>query len=38
MPNRKTDHLNLAKESQSTEIENDKRFYYEPFLAAHPDK
>lgn len=32
---RKKDHIDLAFLSQTTE--RDKRFYYEPFLAAHPD-
>ncbi|MBK8721320.1 MAG: type 2 isopentenyl-diphosphate Delta-isomerase [Saprospiraceae bacterium] len=34
---RKKDHISLAFESQINSKEIDNRFYYEPFLAAHPD-
>lgn len=34
--NRKKDHIELAIRSQTLSIENDSRFYYEPFLSAHP--
>lgn len=35
--NRKRDHIELAFQSQVTNSSLDKRFYYEPLLAAHPD-
>ena len=36
MSERKTDHINLAEQSQTLLNENDNRFYYEPMFAAHP--
>jgi len=38
MENRKKDHLTLAFESQTSKETIDKRFYYEPMLAAHPNR
>jgi isopentenyl-diphosphate Delta-isomerase len=38
MENRKKDHLTLAFESQTSKETIDKRFYYEPMLAAHPKR
>ncbi|TAF33110.1 MAG: type 2 isopentenyl-diphosphate Delta-isomerase [Cytophagales bacterium] len=35
---RKKDHIELAFKSQVTAAFLDKRFYYEPMLAAHPDE
>ena len=35
---RKKDHIELAFKSQVTSGELDKRFYYEPLLAAHPEE
>lgn len=35
---RKQDHIELAFKSQMNEIAQDKRFYYEPLLAAHPEQ
>jgi len=35
---RKSDHIELAVRSITKESEKDNRFYYEPFLAAHPAK
>lgn len=35
---RKLDHIQLAMRSQSTRLEVDSRFYYEPLFSAHPDK
>jgi len=37
MENRKKDHIALAFESQTSKETIDKRFYYEPMLAAHPN-
>jgi isopentenyl-diphosphate delta-isomerase len=37
MENRKKDHIALAFESQTSKETVDKRFYYEPMLAAHPN-
>lgn len=37
MSQRKTDHMRIALESQVLAEEQDKRFYYEPFLSAHPN-
>ncbi len=36
--NRKRDHIDLAFKSHVTSGQLDSRFYYEPMLAAHPDK
>ena len=36
MANRKSDHLDLAFQSQVGSHQVDKRFYYEPLLSAHP--
>lgn len=36
MEDRKKDHIDLAFESQTSRNELDKRFHYEPMLAAHP--
>ncbi len=36
MSQRKTDHIELAKLSQTDKLEADTRFYYEPLLSAHP--
>ena len=33
---RKRDHIDMALRSQVSNLENDDRFYYEPFLAGHP--
>ncbi len=35
---RKKEHIELASKSQMSEWTNDKRFYYEPLLKAHPQK
>ncbi|MCS6930169.1 MAG: isopentenyl-diphosphate delta-isomerase [Saprospiraceae bacterium] len=35
---RKQDHIELAFQSQIDRTALDRRFYYEPFLSAHPDK
>ncbi len=35
---RKTDHINLAFQSQITQATLDERFFYEPLLAAHPKR
>jgi len=35
---RKREHIELATQSQMSEWSNDKRFYYEPLLKAHPKK
>ena len=35
---RKLEHIKLALESQTGLSEQDRRFYYEPMLSAHPDK
>ena len=35
---RKRDHIELAFQSQIEEGKLDHRFYYEPLLAAHPEK
>ncbi len=35
---RKKDHIELAFQSQTGASELDRRFYYEPLLAAHPEK
>ena len=35
-PSRKKDHIELAFKSRVDQSELDSRFYYEPFLAAHP--
>ena len=37
MSKRKTDHIELAKSSQTAKLELDNRFYYEPLLSAHPN-
>jgi len=37
-PSRKRDHIELAFQSQVTNGELDKRFYYEPILSAHPKR
>ena len=34
---RKKDHIQLAFDSQTTRIEQDRRFVYEPMLAGHPN-
>jgi len=36
MSERKIDHINLAKQSQTLLNEKDDRFYYEPMFAPHP--
>jgi isopentenyl-diphosphate delta-isomerase len=36
MEDRKRDHINLALESQTLKDLNDRRFWYEPLLSAHP--
>lgn len=36
MSQRKSDHIRIALESQVLAEEQDTRFYYEPFLSAHP--
>ena len=36
MEQRKSDHINLALETQTSGIEKDPRFDYEPMLSAHP--
>jgi len=36
MQDRKKDHIDLAFKSLLKSVENDDRFYYEPFLSAHP--
>jgi isopentenyl-diphosphate delta-isomerase len=36
MSDRKNDHIKLAFEAQTSSIENDRRFIYEPLLSAHP--
>jgi len=36
MEQRKSDHINLALETQTSGIEKDSRFDYEPMLSAHP--
>jgi isopentenyl-diphosphate delta-isomerase len=36
MEQRKTDHINLALETQTSGIEKDARFDYEPMLSGHP--
>ncbi len=36
MEQRKADHIRIALESQVNAFEHDNRFYYEPFLNAHP--
>ncbi|MEE4196196.1 MAG: hypothetical protein V2I54_01005 [Bacteroidales bacterium] len=38
MEKRKKDHIDLALNSQSSGIEHDERFNYEPMLKAHPGK
>ncbi|MEQ8324948.1 MAG: isopentenyl-diphosphate delta-isomerase [Vicingaceae bacterium] len=35
---RKKEHIELALGSQLSDWANDKRFYYEPLMGAHPDK
>ena len=35
---RKRDHIELAFQSQISALEIDDRFYYEPLLAAHPER
>ncbi len=37
MPDRKSDHIQLAFKSQTNPIEIDERFIYEPLLSAHPE-
>lgn len=37
MPDRKKDHIDLAFRARSGPDEIDRRFYYEPLMAAHPD-
>lgn len=37
-PKRKSDHIDLAVKSRTKSAERDMRFYYEPFLGAHPSK
>lgn len=37
LSNRKTDHLLLAKKSQTLANTNDDRFYYEPLFQGHPE-
>jgi len=37
LENRKKDHIELALKSQSTLLEMDQRFHYEPMLKAHPN-
>ncbi|MDL5045489.1 hypothetical protein QQ054_05470 [Oscillatoria amoena NRMC-F 0135] len=34
---RKKAHIDLAFQSQVSQIQSDQRFYYEPLLAAHPE-
>jgi isopentenyl-diphosphate delta-isomerase len=38
MTDRKKDHIDLAFRSQTKESAMDDRFYYEPFVASHPQK
>jgi isopentenyl-diphosphate delta-isomerase len=37
LENRKNEHINLALKSNISALEMDDRFFYEPFLRAHPD-
>jgi isopentenyl-diphosphate delta-isomerase len=36
MPDRKREHIELAFKSQTTAVEADSRFIYEPLLSEHP--
>lgn len=36
MSQRKTDHINMAAQSNPANIHSDERFYYEPLLGTHP--